>query len=260
MEVAALYRAQGTPMGYRIDGAGRIASALTVGAEPLLQLAANAPRTHAPDAGGGAEAASLDAARDPKRHPGSLPHGGNGHAPHGGKGPAARKSKEPDPSLARSRLNRSGLKAGTVAPDFRLPRIDGGELALADLRGRRVLLVFSDPYCGPCDELAPRLERLHRERPDLHVLLVSRHDAEATRAKAAALGLSFAIVMQKQWEISLRYAMFATPIGYLIDEQGLIIRDVAVGVEPILALAEEAAGAPAGLEPSRNGEGAVRAS
>src|SRR5262249_53007539 len=92
MEVAALYRAQGTPMGYQIDTAGRIASELTVGAEPLLQLAANAPRT---------------------------PHGGNGHAPHGGNYYAAGKGKQPAPSLARSRLNRSGLKAGTVAPDFR---------------------------------------------------------------------------------------------------------------------------------------------
>src|SRR5262249_54846456 len=51
MEVASLYRAQGTPMGYRIDGAGRIASELTVGAEPLLQLAASAPHMHAPGAG-----------------------------------------------------------------------------------------------------------------------------------------------------------------------------------------------------------------
>ncbi len=33
--------------------------------------------------------------------------------------------------------------------------------------------------------------------------------------------------------------MFATPIGYLIDEQGVIVKDVAVGVEPILALADE---------------------
>jgi hypothetical protein len=41
--------------------------------------------------------------------------------------------------------------------------------------------------------------------------------------------------------------MFATPIGYLIDEEGILLSDVAVGVEPILALAEEpvAAGVPA---------------
>jgi hypothetical protein len=52
----------------------------------------------------------------------------------------------------------------------------------------------------------------------------------------AKLGLTFPVVLQKEWEISLRYGMFATPIGYVIDEQGVIVTDVAVGVEPILNL------------------------
>ena len=214
-EVASKFHAQGTPVGYRIDGAGRIASELTVGAEPLLQLAAptfvrpGAPRPNEVGKKLGASA--------------------NGSAAHGGK----------NGSLARSRLNRSGLMAGTAAPDFRLPRLDGSDLSLADLRGRRVLLVFSDPNCGPCDELAPRLQQLHLQRSDLHVLVVSRRDVEANRAKAAGLGLTFPIVLQRQWEISLLYAMFATPIAYLIDERGILVRDVAVGVEPILALADE---------------------
>ena len=206
MEVASQFRAQGTPMGYRIDAAGKIASALAVGAEPLLKLAANSS-LHTP-------CADMSA------------HGVSG-------------LHKDDPSLARSKLNRSGLKAGAAAPEFRLPRIDGGELSLADLRGGRVLLVFSDPNCGPCDELAPRLQEIHLHRPDVQVLVVSRREAEATRAKAAKLGLSFPIVLQKQWEISLQYAMFATPIGYLIDEQGVLLSDVAIGVEPILALADQ---------------------
>jgi peroxiredoxin len=83
-----------------------------------------------------------------------------------------------------------------------------------------------------------RIDRAgHRERGDLQLLMVSRCDADATRAKVASLGLTFPIVMQKKWEISLKYGMFATPIGYLIDSQGIILRDVAVGVGPILALA-----------------------
>jgi peroxiredoxin len=139
-------------------------------------------------------------------------------------------------SLAESKLNRDGLTAGTPAPSFRLPRLDGGELSLEEYRGRRVLLVFSDPHCGPCDQLAPRLERLSRRTPGVQVLMVSRGEAEANRAKAAEQGLTFPIVLQKQWEISRAYAMFATPIAYLIDEEGVIAADVAVGVEPILAL------------------------
>src|SRR6266516_4908329 len=45
-------------------------------------------------------------------------------------------SRFSDSSLARSRIKRDGLKAGTRAPEFRLPRLDGrGELALEGLRG-----------------------------------------------------------------------------------------------------------------------------
>jgi peroxiredoxin len=113
-----------------------------------------------------------------------------------------------------------------------------------------VLLVFSDPDCGPCDELAPLLQELHVERPDLQVLVISRRDAEATAAKADALGLTFPIVMQRQWEVSKGYGMFATPIGYLIDERGIVAKDVAVGVAPILALADEPASVAAETEPS----------
>jgi len=207
MEIASQYGAHGTPMGYRIDAEGRIASELAVGTEPLLQLATSV----------------------------ALPQNGlkvNGAAP---------KHDHADPSLAKSKLNRSGLKAGSPAPDFRLPTIDGGELALDDFRGRRVLLVFSDPDCGPCDDLAPHLQQLHEQQPDLQVLMVSRRETELTRAKAVKLGLTFPIVLQKQWEISLKYAMFATPIGYLIDARGIIEHDVAVGVPAILALANLAA-------------------
>jgi peroxiredoxin len=226
MEVAAQYRAQGTPTGYRIDTEGRIATELAVGAEPLLKLAdAQAPPRPVPSANG------------------------IGHVEKG----------KPHPSLARSRLNRTGLKAGAVAPEFRLPLVDGGELALADLRGRRVLLVFSDPKCGPCDQLAPRLQELHLERPDFQVLVISRRDAEATRAKAEALGLTFRIAMQRQWEVSLKYGMFATPTGYLIDERGIIVKDVAVGVEPILALADEPATAVDEIDPLFHRNGAALA-
>jgi peroxiredoxin len=224
MEIASQYHAQGTPMGYRIDADGRIASELTVGAEPLLHLAST-PFSRVP----------------------------TGRALH-----TTSKHKQPDPSLARSRLNRNGLKAGETAPEFTLPNIDGTELSLSDLRGERVLLVFSDPDCGPCDDLAPRLQALHITRPDLQVLVISRRDGKASRAKADSFGLTYPIVVQKQWEVSLKYGMFATPIGYLIDERGVLQSDVAVGVEPILALADEIAIPRVAIQPSRNGKEAAR--
>ncbi len=224
-EVATAYQANGTPSGYLISAESKIASELTMGAEALLALAAEAP--------------------DPKSEDQSLVT-------------SAAPSRFSNRSLACSKIKRDGLKAGTVAPDFRLPRLDGrGDLSLEEFRGRCVLLVFSSLHCGPCNTLAPDLEKFHREqggteRPltltlspsegargnlsEVAVVMISKGEPKENRAKVKEHGLTFPVLLQQQWEISRRYAMFATPIAYLIDEAGLITSEVAVGVEPILAL------------------------
>ena len=158
--------------------------------------------------------------------------------------PAAAKP-EADRSLAKSRINRNGLPPGTIAPSFTLPRLDGGELSLSDYAGRPVLLVFSDPDCGPCNVVAPRLEEMARKSPGVNVVMVSRGDAERNRSKVAEFGLTFPVVLQDQWKLSREYAKFATPIAYLIDAEGRIAADVAVGIDAILALPSRAAAATA---------------
>lgn len=144
-------------------------------------------------------------------------------------------------SLAHSRIKRNGLAAGTPAPLFTLPVVGGGELALHELRGRRALLVFSDPDCGPCDVLAPQLEQFHRRTREVTVVMVSRGTVEANRHKVRRHRLTFPVVLQRHWEISRLYGMFATPIAYLIDEDGVISTSVAVGPGPILDLLARAA-------------------
>jgi hypothetical protein len=89
-----------------------------------------------------------------------------------------------------------------------------------------------------------RVSTLNAERSmlnaDLHVLLVSRGEVAENREKAKRHGLTFPIVLQKKWEISKLYAMFATPVAYLINEHGLIAAPVVTGAEAILALASRA--------------------
>lgn len=143
-------------------------------------------------------------------------------------------------SLANSKIKRDGLKAGTVAPEFRLPRLDGGELSLSELRGKPVFVVFSSPSCGPCNALAPRLEKFHRKHPRLEIVMISKEDPDANREKVNEHGLTFPVVLQKQWEVSRDYAKFATPVAYLIDSAGVITADAAVGEDAVMELAKRA--------------------
>jgi peroxiredoxin len=143
--------------------------------------------------------------------------------------------------LAESRLERDGLKPGTLAPSFALQDLDGRLVSLQDFRGRRVLLAFTDPKCGPCDQLLPRLAQVHREHGDeaLAMLVVGRGELEANRQKVVRHGVDFPVVLQDEWKLSKQYGIFATPVAFLIDHEGVIDRGVARGVQEILSLASE---------------------
>ena len=144
--------------------------------------------------------------------------------------------------LSESRILRDGLKAGTLAPTFSLPDIHGQTISLEEYRGRSVLLVFTDPHCGPCDQLAPDLVGLHQQHRNtrLALVMVGRGEPEENRRKATQHGIQFPIVLQQRWEVSKEYGIFATPVAFLIDEDGMIAKNVAQGREEILALAEAA--------------------
>jgi len=199
-EVGQQYQATGTPMGYLIDAQGRIASPIAAGAQALLTLAARPPAT-----GNGRRFT------EPRALKGALP-------------------------LSKSRILRTGLPRGAQAPDFTLPRVDGGSLSLGEYQGRSVLVVFSDANCGPCNALAPKLEALHREGRDPVIIVVSRGGIEENRRKSTKLGLTLPVVVQRQWEVSRTYGMFATPVAFLIDERGMIAAEVAQEADAILAL------------------------
>ncbi len=213
-EVATRYRTNATPTGYLIDAEGRIASSLAAGMDDVLNLMnLQAPDHH--DARQPSPAEKQQVAEEKLRASGLQAR-----------------------PLSESHLQRNGLRAGTPAPDFTLKDLNGVEHSLSSLRGRRVLLLFSDPGCGPCQTLAPMLEQRHRRRadPGLQMLMVTRGDLSINREKAREHDLTFPVLIQNSWEISRKYAMFATPIGYLIDEEGTIAADVAVGAEAILQL------------------------
>lgn len=197
----------GTPTAYLLDEQGRVTKPLAVGAEDVLLMAREAI------------GAGTSTGEDPKDQP-------------------KRKRLPGDRPLTESRIERHGLKAGTRAPLFRLLDLHGRMISLEEYLGRRVLLVFSDPKCEPCDELGPHLSRLHREHGNngMALILVGRGNAEENRRKAEEYGFQFPVLLQEKWNLSKEYGIFATPVAFLIGEDGVIVRDVAVGTDTIVAL------------------------
>ena len=127
--------------------------------------------------------------------------------------------------LSESKIPRDGLSAGTEAPRFR---------ASAHRRRHGLPFGLPRPERGPRSSRPAvrslsrasrrRFERFHKENPNFDVLLISRGDPAANRQKVKEHRLTMPVALQKRWEISKKYAMFATPIAYLVDERGIIAR------------------------------------
>jgi peroxiredoxin len=136
----------------------------------------------------------------------------------------------------------AGLPVGAKAPDFRLPGLEGRTHALADLLtpNRPLLLIFTDPGCGPCTALLPQLGRWQRDHAGrLSVAVISRGDRAENLAKAREHGVG-GVLLQSQYEVAETYRCAATPGAVLIDPAGTIASPVAAGAEAIAALVASA--------------------
>jgi peroxiredoxin len=132
-----------------------------------------------------------------------------------------------------------GLPVGTPAPAFELPGLDGETVTLDRLRpvgDEALLLVFSDPGCGPCTELMPEVSQWQRERPGgLRPVLISRGAPEANLAHAQEHGLAD-VLIQSDREVSERFAVSATPSALVVTADGTVASAVHTGEEQIRAL------------------------
>lgn len=132
----------------------------------------------------------------------------------------------------------AGLPLGAEAPEFELPDLEGELVSLRTLRerGLPVLLLFSDPACGPCSALLPRIGRWQREHDgELAVVVVSNGADDDNRASASEHGLT-QVLRQEGHAVGLAYGANGTPMGVLVDTEGRVASPIAAGANSIDAL------------------------
>lgn len=140
----------------------------------------------------------------------------------------------------------TGLPVGTLAPSFALANLTGEGITLEALRalGKPVVLIFSEPGCGPCNALLPEVGRWQREHASrLVVALISRGTPNANRPKATEYGLRH-VLLQEDREVAERYQAYGTPSAVLIRRDGTIGSPVAAGADAIGALITHAMNPP----------------
>ena len=115
-----------------------------------------------------------------------------------------------------------------AAPDFTLERLDrDGELQLASLRGKVVVLNTWASWCVPCKEEAPFLEQVWRSNRDRGVVVLGL-DAKDFRADARRFadryGLTFPLVYDGPGDAIDEYGVTGFPETFVIDREGRVVR------------------------------------
>jgi len=127
------------------------------------------------------------------------------------------------------------------APDFSLLDGQDKKVALSDYRGNVVLLQFFQTGCPTCQREAPVLEQLYRDYKDKGVVFVGiSHDAsgaEAIQAFTEKFEISYPLLVG-DLEVAVRYvgitpqrSNFKIPHFFLINREGMIVRDIAPGTD-----------------------------
>jgi peroxiredoxin len=128
-------------------------------------------------------------------------------------------------SVVASRSARAAVAPATPAPDFTLRSAEGGNLRLAEQRGRVVLVNFWATWCGPCKVEMPHLSRLYEKyRSAGFVLLGINIDEDPKQAVALAtrMGLKFPVLLDTDKAVSRRYALDSMPATVIVDRDGKV--------------------------------------
>jgi peroxiredoxin len=149
--------------------------------------------------------------------------------------PGSLKPMQPAPSPQQS----NALSIGTPAPEFKLPDLAGSRHTLTEYRGRSLLLVFFNPLCGYCTRMAESLGEmaLPQAGGTPMPLLLSTGSPDDNRVLVNEYGLKCPLLLQQGMEVAAQYGATGTPMGYLIDEQGIIVTPITTGADALLALA-----------------------
>jgi peroxiredoxin len=128
-----------------------------------------------------------------------------------------------------------GSKVGEPAPPIELRDLKGNTVKLEDFRGEKTLVLFWNPGCGFCEQMLPNLKDLENSssKEASKILVVSAGTGEANKA----MGLSSPVVIDPQFAVGRAFGAAATPSAVLVDEEGGIVSEVAVGAPAVLELA-----------------------
>ncbi|PGT95642.1 MULTISPECIES: redoxin domain-containing protein [Bacillus cereus group] len=153
----------------------------------------------------------------------------------GKKEQAVQEKQEKSEAVMKEMIARNGIEIGKVAPDFELTKLDGTNVKLSDLKGKKVILNFWATWCGPCQQEMPDMEAFYKEhKENVEILAINYTPSEKGGGEekvsnfAKEKGITFPILLDKNIDVTTAYKVITIPTSYFIDTKG-VIQDKFIG-------------------------------
>ncbi|PFF79751.1 thiol:disulfide interchange protein [Bacillus cereus] len=153
----------------------------------------------------------------------------------GHKEQAVKVKQEKSEAAMKEIIARNGIEIGKSAPDFTLTKLDGTNVKLSDLKGKKVILNFWATWCGPCQQEMPDMEAFYKEhKENVEILAVNYTPSEKGGGEekvsnfAKEKGITFPILLDKIIDVTTAYKVITIPTSYFIDTKG-VIQDKFIG-------------------------------
>ena len=132
-----------------------------------------------------------------------------------------------------------GLKNGDTPPDFTLTSLDGKDVTLSELRGKKVVLNFWATWCPPCKAEMPHMQNYYEQyakKDNVEIIAVNLTQAERDVTDDAkvdsvmtfrdSFNLTFPILLDPKNSAGEDYQILTIPTTYFIDSNGYIQRAI----------------------------------
>ena len=243
LEVLHAYGGSATPSAVVVRADGTIGSGLVGGADAIRALVSQTVGTAAQPA----PAPPAPVAPAAPAPPAPAPPPAVAEASANGSGDGA---ETPSPQRAVPRI-------GDPAPTVKLPDLKRRTVNLAGFRGSETAVLFWNPGCGFCSQMLDDLKAWEANRPDdaPKLFVVSTGSVEANNE----MGLRSPVVLDQGFSVGTAFGATGTPSAVLVDAEGRIASELAVGGPAVLSLlgANSGDGRPAAPPPvARRGDSA----
>ncbi|MFC4767402.1 TlpA family protein disulfide reductase [Effusibacillus consociatus] len=130
-------------------------------------------------------------------------------------------NKEQQPQVA------SLPRPGYNAPDFTLTDLNGQQVKLSELKGKKILINFWASWCPPCKAEMPDLVEMSQKYKDqiafYGVNLTVTDNEEDAKNFVREYKIQFPTLMDRDGRVGKQYQVMAIPVTITIDENGMIV-------------------------------------